>query len=148
MRVIAFDPGGTTGFKCFDKNTMFTGGQLTGQHHSNLMNLLESSKPTDVAYETFEYRNTARAGLVLDSREYIGVIKLYGQLHTNVTVQAQTPAMAKGFVSDAILKKGGLYVPGRGHENDACRHLIYYLCANKKHPYDDVRASLLKLLYK
>ena len=152
MRILALDPGGTTGFKIWSDEVGFVGGQLINGHmkdghHEELWSMLNNLYPTVVIYEAFEYRNRARAGLVLDSREYIGIIRLWGEITDGAVLVKQTASQAKGFVNDAILKKGSLWVPGNPHENDAMRHLVYYL-VNGKHGLTELRTKLLKELYK
>ena len=146
-RIIAFDPGGTTGYKLYDSEAdTFSGGQLEPNHHFKLWSMLNNLKINAVVYETFEYRNKSRAGLVLDSREYIGIIRLFEEMYS-ISTTKQTPAQAKGFVSDDRLKRGGLWVPGHPHENDACRHLIYYMI-NTTSALPDKRKELLESMYK
>ena len=104
MNILAFDPGGTTGWALYSDDDAIIGGQLANQHHYDLYLLMRENDPQAIVYETFEYRNKSRAGLVLDSREYIGVIKLYAEIN-EVELVAQSPVLAKGFVSDTQLKK-------------------------------------------
>ena len=144
MNILAFDPGGTTGWVLYSDDTI-VGGQLEGQHHLDLFNLLNDYDPDIIVYETFEYRNKSRAGLVLDSREYIGVIKLYNQIWSGTKLVAQTPAQAKGFVTDDKLKKMKLYYPGMPHMCDAMRHLVYYIVNHTELP---LRTELLEKAYK
>ena len=148
MKVMAFDPGGSTGFKQFTKTEMFTGMQFTNKyHHLDLWNCIVNGQPDVLVYETFQYRNQSSAGLVLDSREYIGLFQMYGQMYHQCSVVSQSPSQAKGFVKDQTLKEAGIYVPGHPHENDAARHLLFYLCT-ENHKWPDVKNSLLRLLYK
>ena len=62
-----------------------------------------------------------------------------------VDIKAQTPAQAKGFVTDDKLKKMKLYQPGMPHLNDAMRHLVYYI-VNKTELH--IRTELLEKAYK
>lgn len=136
---VALDPGGTTGVCVFDSTT----GQITTYHlgphahHLDLWALLTSWDPDVVICEGFEYRNTARQGLVLDSKEYIGMAKLWCLLNGKKYVE-QTAAMAKGFIPDkgpranVVLKKLGWYSTAMKHANDATRHMVYWL-VNGKH---------------
>lgn len=143
MNILAFDPGGTTGWTLYSDETI-VGGQLAGQHHYDLYLLMRDYDPNVIVYETFEYRNKSRAGLVLDSREYIGIIKLYAEIN-EVDIIAQTPAQAKGFVTDDKLKKMKLYYPGMPHMCDAMRHLVYYIVNHTELP---LRTELLEKAYK
>lgn len=142
FRIIALDPGGTTGWAAYTAERMeaekgkyeyyaekFTCGQIDAQeHHLQLYNMLGlmQTQVYHVVTESFEYRNRARPGLELISREYIGVTKLFCA-DRQVTFHKQTAAMGKGFVKDENIKKLGLWSPGFKHAMDAYRHLLYYM---------------------
>ena len=130
MRVIALDPGVTTGYAIGE----IVAGQMlvvTGQEkwvHSELYGFLEDNTPDTLISERFEFRNRARSGLELFSRELIGVVHLYAQLvmappHEPVM---QMPSVIGGFFTDKQLKKDGLFTEARPHSNDACRHLLHW----------------------
>jgi hypothetical protein len=151
-RVISFDPGGTTGVAALVLDT-FTQPEIpTGDvskwmdttvgwhvdhigpesHHVPLWFLLEQFRPTSVVCESFEFRQgKQRAGIVLDSKEYIGVIKLWCALN-KVPLIMQTAATGKGFVTDEKIKALDLWVPGKKHAMDAMRHLITYLVQKER----------------
>jgi hypothetical protein len=90
-----------------------------------------------IIYERFQYQRRELdkgVSLVLDSVEYIGIIKLCSKrMHLDKgfaykhQLVEQTPAQAKNFWTDDKLKKVGLYTSGSAHERDATRHLLYYL---------------------
>lgn len=141
LTVIALDPGGTTGWSMFRAEVMptpdgeelfnarWSQGQLgPHEHHDQLYGFLElqQTMQTYVICEGFEYRNRARAGLVLVSKEYIGVAKLFC-IRNKVSYGEQTAAQGKGFVKDANIKKLGMWMPGKPHANDATRHLLWWL---------------------
>lgn len=149
FRVVALDPGGTTGWASYSAeklenplteefeyvNEDFRCGQIEiKDHHHQLYGFLGFNHTNEfyIVCERFEYRNTSRAGLVLDSREYIGVVKLFVQernYHSDnaVTLSFQNASEAKGFVRDSHIKKLGLWSPGNPHAMDATRHLLYWL---------------------
>lgn len=155
-RVLALDPGGTTGWASYDAEIMpsldgstqeiidhrLTVGQIgPDDHHSDLYALLERAHIHDftVVCESFEFRqNRQRDNINLMSREYIGVVKLF-QAERSVPVVFQTAGLAKGFVSDQKLKVMKWYTPGMQHARDATRHLVYYL-VNKQHRHDLVES--------
>jgi len=164
-RIIAFDPGGTTGIAmvtlmdnvegCDPFIPQFQVEQLGPQeHHIELENFLEKyAEGVDryfIVYESFNYRNTSRAGLRLDSVEYIGIIKNWAR-RRGYPVVAQTPAQAKSFVPDQVLKDMNLYSKAFRHANDGMRHLTYFAVNNPKFkfnalPYEIAfRAQLLDL---
>lgn len=55
--------------------------------------------------------------------EVIGVLKFLAR-RSGARLELQTPASAKRFVSDAQLRKIGLWQPGMDHARDAIRHLV------------------------
>lgn len=149
--IIALDPGGTTGWATVRleprKVTEWNCGQLAQtEHHSQLFTLLGMNHTDNCAVvcERFEYRAYSRPGLVLDSREYIGVAKLFCQ-ERNVPFVLQSAAQGKGFVKDQNIKKLGLWSPGWPHAMDAMRHLLYYIC-NGDSDLTEVREAGKKLL--
>ena|ERR1700712_319671 len=143
--MIALDPGGTTGWSTYTAGQMIgpTGelefydeewacGQLgPGPHHEELWDLLHFQRVESyfVVCESFEFRGGAakvRDNLNLDSKEYIGVAKLYSQTE-GVPLRFQTAAMGKGFITDSKIKKAMLWYPNQKHAMDATRHLLYAL---------------------
>jgi len=137
LRIVALDPGGTTGWATFtlDGSTQeWDCGQLEGPHHNRLDQMLERFRTVEyhIVCESFEYRNVSRAGLVLDSVEYIGVMKRFCQ-ERNVKYTMQTAAMGKvgnrttAFVKKSNLQKLGLWSSGNIHAMDAYGHLLYYM---------------------
>lgn len=134
MRVMAIDPGTTTGIAVYDdaSGQPWTRWELGPDlHHLDLLQALTFEHT--VVYETFIYQRRELdkgVSLVLDSCEYIGVIKLHEQSTLDVTLVPQSPAVGKGsggcFWDDQKLKRLGLWVSSE-HERDATRHLLYYV---------------------
>lgn len=149
FRVVAFDPGGTTGWATYSAERIQIGiddyeyfeeqwncGQLgPGKHHRELFNFmeLEQVETTHYVTESFEYRNAARSGLVLVSCEYIGVMELFTQ-GRGLHLTQQTAAKGKGFVKNDNLRKLDLWVTGGAdewrHSMDAYRHLLQFMMNN------------------
>lgn len=132
-KVIALDPGGTTGWcsHTIDKSG-WSGGQIEGDdHHRALANVLTGEGPDVVVYEAFNYQirqGGQMPGVDLIAREYIGVAKLWCQLHPHVTLIKQQPSVVGlTWLKDPALKKLGLHTSGERHHNDATRHLLYYI---------------------
>lgn len=145
MKVVALDPGGTTGIATYLKPVVgdeHWGVSQVGpdEHHDELYNYLaETFVPFSgnqfVVCESFEFRqNRQRDNINLMSREYIGVVKLFGKKH-GIPVVFQTAGVAKPFVTDEKLKIMDMWVPGKKHAMDARRHLIYFL-VNEQKRYD------------
>lgn len=132
MRIIAFDPGGTTGVATYDDNNCrpimiaepyWGWKELTGEdHHWQIWNELLYKAPFDaVVYETFVPEGRKNINTI--AQEYIGVIKL--ALHNDSTLIPQSRAQ-KQFWTDERLRKLGLWRSSK-HERDATRHLLYYV---------------------
>jgi hypothetical protein len=138
MRIVSLDPGGTTGvceYESSGRGESFNAWQLEGaEHHATLYNYLVAHNPDLILCEDFIYeiRNKnkyAAAAIVLVSRDYIGVTKLYGQLHQK-TVLMRPPGQGFTFWSEAKIKKLGLWKTNAPHAMDATRHLLDHLVHN------------------
>lgn len=150
-RVLALDPGGTTGWATYTATVMhdpdgnaeyykqkYACGQFgPEEHHQQLYEFLESQRTSlySVVCESFEFRQgRQRNNLNLMSKEYIGTLKTYSQIE-QVSVVFQTAAVGKSFVDDKKLKVMGLWFPRNKHAMDAMRHLVTYL-VQKERRYD------------
>lgn len=155
MRLISFDPGGTTGVAVYDDefadDDPQPGWSRPGwyrfelgpeEHHADLWGVLVNEH--EIVYETFDYqRRDVEHGVALEliSREYIGIIKLHKQMMDEealpVNLYPQKPAQ-RMFWTDEKLKQLGLWVSSE-HERDATRHLLYHVSftlGEKKFLYD------------
>lgn len=159
FRVLALDPGGTTGWKsgCAGKedptkfsNFHFKGGQIgPNDHHLELEELLtqhlryshEENVPFSVVCESFEFRqhidkDQAKTKVELISKEYIGVVRLFC-IKNGLTAFFQSASDAKHMVPDkgpeanVKLKQLDLYETSSQHENDAARHLLRHMVVTK-----------------
>lgn len=153
-RVIALDPGGTTGWATatWDKMPIVEGGKpeqmnwqtASGQlgpdeHHVQLYELLEMQRVQEyrVISESFEYRlmdRRDRQGVSLMSKEYIGVAKLYCWTELGVDLIQFQAGQSKPFTTDAVLKKLGLWSWRDKHAMDAYRQLFFYLVRQQLMP--------------
>lgn len=161
MKIVALDPGGTTGIAVLDTESYEVRTSELGpeEHHLALHLTLTNERPDILVMEEFVYRvvkskgTEMPVGIVLVSKEYIGVGKVWAEI-TNiegpiVTVVMQTSAQGgggtkhKGFWRNDKLKQLGLYTApkGRQHMADALRHALYYLTFTMK---DDHFVRLLK----
>lgn len=128
MRIMAFDPGGTTGIAVFFANRFMNAGQLGPHpHHVDLYNELEQLQPEVVICERFVHRTTI--GVDVTALEYIGVITLWCE-QNKVHLRMQTPSAAKAFWTDDKLKHLGLWRKGQRHAVDAIRHALTYIMDN------------------
>lgn len=138
LNVVAFDPGVTTGFATGmieDGHMKVSCGQHKWNHHM-LWLQLEGYRPKYIVCETFQYRNRARKGLELISREYIGVINLFCQMNNSVELNMQEPGTVMHHFTDKRLRADGLYKPGKPHAMDAMRHLLHWFTFGRGYEFN------------
>lgn len=156
MRIIAIDPGGTTGWVVHDLESekpklplKVSGGELGPDlHHHQLEMLLRRWFWKEVPYgltivcEAFTYRivtskGTKMPGINLISKEYIGVVRRFTQdpiignypceLYEPMPSAAVSKDQKKVFWNNKRLKAYGVYTKGEPHRNDATRHLLTHI---------------------
>ena len=141
LTVLAFDPGGTTGWAMYQAtkiinpegepeyfDEVWSFGELgPGRHHKDIDYMLDMQRTEiyHVVTESFDNRPEKTTASELISRDYIGVMSLWGQRNHH-PVHQQTSSMAKGFVDDKKLKVMNLWSSSK-HSRDATRHLILYM---------------------
>lgn len=137
IKVIAFDPGITTGYAIgFIKDGRM--GVLSGQQkysHNELYAAMKLAHPDIAVTESFEFRRKSRSGLILFSVEMIGVMALYCG-HHGIPLFRQTAMKGKSYYTDAKLKKDHLYKTAKPHANDACRHLLHWYTFGSGYQYN------------
>ena len=120
MRIMSFDPGGTTGVAVW-------GDEYCGTWETRGLRPiyadLSGYKPDQVVIESFTYQRRDKVDLT--PVEVIGVIKLWCEIH-EIPYKVQSPATGKSFWTDKKLKQIGMYEASKGHAMDALRHLLYY----------------------
>ena len=131
IRIMALDPGGTTGWATAIIEDSMLETIECGQEKYDALNLwvtLIHYAPHYLVCETFRYRTQSRAGLDLTSVKWIGICELYAQQAGDACeLKMQEPSEGKGFWTDEKLKKAGLFIRGKPHSRDAMRHLLYFL---------------------
>ena len=76
------------------------------------------------------------------SLENIGIVRFFCS-KAGIQLVFQTPAQAKRLASDEILKAAGMHSPSKGgHQNDAARHVAYYLMTELQLLQDAIRATM------
>lgn len=154
-KVVAFDPGGSTGVAVRDTlGTITTFCWINDDHHQQLWRWLNENEPQHVVYERFVYqRREIDKGVSLEliSREYIGIIRLWGQVNRewcDAKLYPQNVSDAKGFISDDNIKKLTqktlLRYPSTEHERDAVRHLLLWMSLHEAKT--DYFLRLLKIM--
>jgi hypothetical protein len=138
-RVVALDPGGTTGYLIAyigePKRLYFSYAQHAWRE-DELYNALHKLRPDTIVCESFEYRQGSRAGLDLTPAHLIGVIRLYAtQCETQLIMQ--TAAEGKGFWKDNKLKGLNIYNRSFSHGRDALRHFLHNYMFGSLAKYND-----------
>lgn len=138
MKVIALDPGVTTGYASgvIDNGKL---GVVSGQAKWNEMQMYLQLKMSDadiIIYERFDYRSKKAYNVDnvdLFPRNLIGVINLFLQEKeaqgTPLEWHTQWPHQVLGktcYWTNAKLKSAHVYKVANEHANDAMRHLLYW----------------------
>jgi hypothetical protein len=126
---LAIDPGLTTGVAILDGELGITTLQLQPTElYEFITNMGDRLDVFDaIVCEAYMISpDTLRKSRQLWSLELIGFMR-YVAWRSNITFKLQQASAAKKFVTNEMLKKYGLFIPGRDHANDALRHLVIYL---------------------
>lgn len=133
MRVLSFDPGGTTGWCVMDKQDdkkmpglLVERGGFPGW--DDVEELIIKFKPDVVTFEVFRlyaYKAQSKSWDTFLVVEVIGVIKFLCR-KMGIEIVEQTPSQGKQFFNTDKLKALGLY-QSITHLNDATGHALYYL---------------------
>lgn len=128
MVIIAIDPGKTTGCAVLSDDGTFKAYEY---NFDDTCRTLISAATTygadlELVSESFIITvNTAKNSAAPWSLELIGVARMVSHLYTGKELVLQPPVNAKRFSSNDRLKRMGWWTPGKGHANDAARHLLY-----------------------
>jgi len=134
VRILALDPGRTTGF-CYgsiDGNKLVLDPDQFGFSLAEMYKFVWEfalTKGNHVVYEDFQYRNASRMGIDLYPVKVIGVIELVEDKLNEIgsTFHRQQPSQAKFTWPDDRLKGYEIYKPGKPHGRDAERHLLHFI---------------------
>lgn len=139
MRVLAIDPGGTTGMAAYTPGDFgFESWEIPGGLEGFAQWWLRGRQPgvvdsyDFVVIEKFTIMaSTLKKTRQYDALEIIGLVKATSHV-SGPPCLLQTPAQAKSFATDDKLKALKWFdsSPG-GHKNDATRHLVTCLAARE-----------------
>lgn len=141
VRVLAVDPGGTTGIAFYDSDGLFPFSSSQHEGYEDAVEELSSyfrgGCPDALVCEGFTVRNNTHkldAGAFSLTTDLIGACRLLA-MREGIMFVRQAPAQAKGFATDDKLRTLGWYNPSKGgHQNDAARHLLTYLAGIRYAP--------------
>jgi len=132
---MALDPGVTTGYAIGSLTELASpcsyefSLELNGQAKLSTRQLqltLSSIAPDIVIAEAFDYRNRARSGLELYSRNLLGVTEAWCE-SSNTKLTEPSAGYGLGFFDNAKLERLGIYRAGLPHAMDATRHLLQWM---------------------
>lgn len=148
FRIIALDPGGTTGWatysakrtvvnsRCEFSEEKWAYGQLGPSPHYDALDALLGNQHVvyyTLVVESFsQYRDLNPVDLI--PLEYIGVIKRFAQerkLIINFQSSSQGKIGRNGFVRASNLQALDLWYPSKPHAMDAVGHLLYFMVNSK-----------------
>lgn len=133
MRVLAVDPGGTTGWMLWggDPGHLDDWGECSPTDFFQLLNCIACGWLDAIVCERYTVTaNTLKKSRQTDALELIGVLKYEAwQRDIPFVLQQQNPR----FCTDNRLRLCGLYVPG-DHGRSAARQLLLYLVDNDISP--------------
>lgn len=130
QRVIAVDPGKTTGVAVWEKGE-FSIHQISKRNINSYLNLTMKERSI-VVYETFktrpEYFFMTRQG---DAQEIIGVLKYLSDRRPGIFLKGESADHSKCSISNEFMEQKGVYDPTRQHGTDAARLLLLWCKKNK-----------------
>lgn len=146
FHVWAFDPGETTGwchlsvhvgeagcevgiFNCGEADFFGIGNML---YDNPALRAAANKKEIETIFVVEKFIMQSKITQSPWSLETTGLIR-YSGMHYGITVDdVQKPSEVKNLIKNDVIKRAGLYVPGKGHAMDAVRHALYYLIVKKK----------------
>lgn len=131
-KLLALDPGETTGYAVFENQTLLEADQAKTKPiedgYAWLNGIFLKHKPTQVVYETYRvyaWKAEDHANSEIFTAQFIGTVKTVCAIH-KVPHHTQSASIAKGFCTDEKLELWGFYRKGLKHARDALRHATYY----------------------
>lgn len=117
-RLLALDPGGTTGMAQWDGSGKIALTQLDTDDVPKGFDVIQAElikfKPEHVRYEDYKvyaWKTADHSFASLHTPQLIGAIRVIGHLH-NIPMSCKMAQQAKAFWTDDKLKLCGLYSPG------------------------------------
>jgi len=128
-RLLALDPGETTGWCLFETLQLKETGQFTVNTPLDFDRLIGKYEPQVIVAENYRvYASQAKrhVGSEVPTVQYLGVIKFVAE-QRGIPLHLQMAFAAKGFMTDSRLRALRVLQTNRRHSNDAIRHAMYWL---------------------
>lgn len=134
-KILALDPGETTGWATFVDGELQKSGEV-GQNDSlmDVMRLIDREQPTTIvveAYRIYSWKADTHSWSDLFTPRLIGAIELKC-IQNKIPMYTEMAQGAKNFCTNKKLKSWGYYKKGARHARDAIRHGCYWLVFGKK----------------
>jgi hypothetical protein len=133
IRVLALDPGETTGYAIFRGVELLEVGQLkttmmplAAVRISEFLTEVFPDKLVIEDYRVYKWKTDSHAWAELHTPRLIGAVEYIAHTRSLPMVK-QSAQVGKGFCTDDRLKEWGFYKPALRHGNDATRHACQYL---------------------
>lgn len=136
-RLLALDPGETTGWSMFsataEKVSLTEQGQICTWPQKdmveNLTKLIDHHQPDLIVHEVYavyEWKADSHSWSQVPTLHVIGCLETLCH-QKGIPYLWQTAQIAKNFCTDDRLKEWGFYIKGQRHARDSIRHGTYYL---------------------
>lgn len=127
-RIVAFDPGGTTGFcGATTMRNQFEYRMVEGQFTpTETYKYLDALQPQEIVMERFVFRRN-KTKVDYTPVEVIGRIRQWAEDRQVPIVQEYTLSVVKHYFTDKRLQQLGFWFEGKQHARDAARHFLYYV---------------------
>lgn len=141
IHVWGFDPGETTGWCHLSVHDGEVGIFNSGEaDHNQIGNMLFDNQALkaaiqhpvlEVVFIVEKFVMNSKISQSPWSLETTGLIRYFAN-HYHIPLEIQTPSQVKNLIKNDVIKRAGLYVPGRPHAMDSVRHALYYLTVKKR----------------
>lgn len=138
-RLLALDPGETTGWALFASAKLTQHGEIAGSNLEVMIqvaDLIRRFMPRAVVcegYRIYSWKKDQHTWSDLFTPRLIGVIEYVCASNSpTVPLYFQMAGTAKGFCTDDKLKQWHYYKAGQKHARDAIRHGCYWLLFHKE----------------
>lgn len=145
-RILGVDPGETTGVATYLDGKFYSLQLPSTDAGPFLMGFIDAAarRPgiLHVACERYVIgTNTAKKSRQPAAAALIGVLKEHSRPLNNIIFEQQNASEAKKLGNNVFLKRIEWFNPGKGHANDAARHILLFLLRHFPEEFMIVRAG-------
>jgi|GEM_PF-2074777 len=130
-RLLALDPGDTTGWALFLGGSLHDKGQIPGTI-ADMTRLFDLHLPTQIVFEEYRiypWKLAEHAGSTVPTLRLIGAIETLCE-QRSIPYLVQSAQSAKGFMTDEKLREWNYFPKTLRHAADAVRHGCYAVLFN------------------